>query len=346
MVIKKFSRRDIMKGVAATSMFGNVSLLTGAGLIGGKSAAGQALQTGPGGDGRLMDGWEENPPHTRKVLIAWGDHQGVGHSSTSHAQSVPKRIGYEAGTYDTFILSDSAMIKYTTPPTNPGQRTNQGLLDVAHCIFFNGQRAVNLSDEGKVDLMKWVRSGGGFVASHQALTAFSEEWPEFEEMIGGFFFGHPWSGHDALGHIINEDPEFPATKFMPPQFYFDDEYYGVKNLDRKKTRVVLRMDVSELPARHAFMGKDNDLPIAWAKMHGKGRVFYSQFGHSNGVWDHTDVQRHYFEAIKWAMGLTNTDLTPLPLPKGLKGPSTPPATTPAPNSHPGWGDDPPGGIIL
>jgi hypothetical protein len=45
----------------------------------------------------------------------------------------------------------------------------------------------------------------------------------------------------------------------------------------------------------------------------------------------SDVQQHYFEAIKWAMGLTNAAVA-----RGLKGPATTPATTPATSSHPGW----------
>jgi type 1 glutamine amidotransferase len=49
-------------------------------------------------------------------------------------------------------------------------------------------------------------------------------------------------------------------------------------------------------------------------MSGKGRVFYSTFGHTEEAWDRPDVQKMYFEAIKWAMGLTNADVTPRPLP--------------------------------
>ena len=60
--------------------------------------------------------------------------------------------------------------------------------------------------------------------------------------------------------------------------------------------------------------KDGDLPLAWAKTYGKGRVFYSSLGHDASAWDNRDVAQMYFEAIKWALGLTEGDATPRPLP--------------------------------
>ncbi len=58
--------------------------------------------------------------------------------------------------------------------------------------------------------------------------------------------------------------------------------------------------------------KDGDLPLVWAKTYGKGRIFYSSFGHEAGVWDNRDIAQMYFEAIKWALGLTEGDATPRP----------------------------------
>jgi hypothetical protein len=47
-------------------------------------------------------------------------------------------------------------------------------------------------------------------------------------------------------------------------------------------------------------------------MYGKGRVYYSTLGHREESWDRKDVQTMYFEAIKWALGLTDADITPNP----------------------------------
>jgi type 1 glutamine amidotransferase len=49
-------------------------------------------------------------------------------------------------------------------------------------------------------------------------------------------------------------------------------------------------------------------------MYGKGRVYYSTLGHVEQNWDDPRFQKMYLEAIKWAMGLVNADVTPRPLP--------------------------------
>ena len=49
-------------------------------------------------------------------------------------------------------------------------------------------------------------------------------------------------------------------------------------------------------------------------MYGKGRVYYSTLGHPKENWDNPNLQKMYTEAIEWAMGLVNADVTPRPFP--------------------------------
>jgi hypothetical protein len=96
-----------------------------------------------------------------------------------------------------------------------------------------------------------------------------------------------------------------------------DEIYQMKSFSRDNTRVLLRLD----PARLDLSGPkvhraDHDFAVAWAKMHGKGRVFYSTLGHVEENWDNPAVRTMYIEAIRWALGLVNADVTPRPLPSG------------------------------
>jgi type 1 glutamine amidotransferase len=272
----------------------------------------------PNVPGVTTEGWPETPPHTRKVLIAWGDNRTavLPHGAVSHAMAVIEHLGYESGLWDTYIRSDSDMI-INGPPKIEGQLT----LDDADGIFFIGHRNIGLSDQQRADLMTFVRDRGrGFVAAHGALTAFSGAWPEFTDMLGGYFAGHPWRGDLAMGHIINEAPDFPATKHFPAEFTHDDEYYMVTRFDRSKVRVLLRMDVSKLPPQHSYTATDRDFPVAWAKQYGKGRVFYSSFAHSLEGWDNPNVQRMYLEAIQWSMGMTTGDIVSRPLPTSQQGP--------------------------
>jgi uncharacterized protein len=150
----------------------------------------------------------------------------------------------------------------------------------------------------------------GFVAGHTASTAF-ESWPEFGEMLGARYDGRPWN--TAYGSVINEDPAFPATRHLPLVFNFTEEFYQAQAYSRDKIRVLLRLDLSKMPPTPELHRTDGDFPLAWAKMYGKGRVFYSAFGHAPATWDNPDVYRMYFEAIKWSLGLTDADVTPRPL---------------------------------
>jgi type 1 glutamine amidotransferase len=245
---------------------------------------------------------------TRKVVLAWADtRNGIAqHDSVSHALSVIERIGYESGAYDTYIRTDSAIIS-KHPLMTTGEPASGGpSLDSVDAIFFLGHRDIPIDAQQKADLLSFIRDDGkGFVAAHTATTAFLD-WPEFGEMLGGRYDNHPWGTTTAP--IINADPNFPATKHLPALFTFTDEFYQTKEFSPEKSHVVLRLDTSKLPPNPEFRKKDGDFPLAWAKNYGKGRVFYSALGHDAKTWDNPDVYHMYYEALKWALRLTDADL--------------------------------------
>ncbi len=259
-------------------------------------------------------GWSAARRAPKKIVLAWADtRNGIAqHDFTSHALAIIERLGYESNLWDTYIRTDSNIISYkplmTTGPasqrrTKPGHRRRH---------LFLGHREIQLDDPQRADLLKFVHDDGqGFVAAHTALTALSS-WPEFVEMLGGTFDEHPFGS--VPGTVINEDPNFPATKQFPATFAFTDEFYQVKNFSREKSRVLLRLDLSKLPPNPGVHTTNGDFPLAWAKMYGKGHVFYGSFAHDEKNWDNPDVYHMYYEAIKWALGLTDADVTPRPYP--------------------------------
>jgi uncharacterized protein len=252
-------------------------------------------------------------PRTRKAVLAWADtRNGIAqHDSVSHALAVIERLGYESGAYDTYIRTDSNIISKQPQMTDGKPASGGPSLSNVDAIFFLGHRDVELNDAQKADLLSFVKDEGkGFVAAHTATTAFPD-WPEFGELIGARYDGHPWN--TAYGSVINEDPAFPATRNLPQVFNLTDEFYQAQAYSRDKIRVLLRLDVSKMPPNPEVHRTDGDFPLAWAKMYGKGRVFYSSLGHAATTWDNPDVYRMYFEALKWSLGLTEADATPRPL---------------------------------
>jgi type 1 glutamine amidotransferase len=137
-------------------------------------------------------------------------------------------------------------------------------------------------------------------------------------MIGGWFDQHPWGTFQAP--IVNEDPTFPATAHMPARMVKRDEIYQAKDWSRDKVHVLLRLDESKLDYNNPRVHRqDHDFAVAWSKMYGKGRVFYSTLGHTNESWDDPDITKMYFEAIKWVLGMTDGPTAPhakTPLPAG------------------------------
>lgn len=275
------------------------------------SAQSTSAQQNPAPAGR---GGRAGRPAGRKVVLAWADtRNGIAqHDSVSHALAMIERLGYESGLWDTYIRTDSNIASYHPLMTNGQPASGGPSFSKVDAIFFMGHRDVPIDDRQKADLLKFVHDDGkGFVAAHVALTALAS-WPEFGEMIGGEYADHPYGS--VAGVIVNEDPTFPATRHLPQLFNLTDEFYQVKNFSREKSRVLLRLDTSKLPPNQGLLNKDGDYPLAWAKTYGKGRVFYGSFAHDAKTWDNPDVYHIYFEAIRWALGLTDADVTPRPFP--------------------------------
>jgi type 1 glutamine amidotransferase len=252
----------------------------------------------------------QNAPPARKRVLAWADvRYGYQHDVISHAVATIERLGYESGAYDTFIRTDSQPITKRPIEFKTGTGIATGAQFLARnlndfdVIFFFGAREIELTPNQRADLMSFIKQDGkGFVAAHSGVTAFFS-WPEFGEMLGGRFDEHPWDITEA--RVIVEDPKFPAMTRFPSPLLIKDEHYQLKDFSRSKLRVLARLDPTGLNLKAPLVHRtDGDFPVAWAKTHGKGRVFYSTLGHLPEVWDHPAVQRMYFEAIRWAARLT------------------------------------------
>jgi len=259
---------------------------------GGQPAAGQpAGQQGRGG-GRGAQ------PRVRKALLAWADTRNgqAQHAFTSHALAIVERLGYESGLWDTFIRTDSHIVFNQAQKTDGTPASGGPSLSNVDGIFFLGHRDVPIDEEQKKELLAFVRDDGkGIVAAHTALTAF-ESWPEFGDLLGGRYDGHPW--HE-MGTVINEAKDSPITKHFPPTFAINDEFYQVKNFS-PDARVLLRLDTAKMPP-HAEL-RNKSFPLVWTKNYGKGRVMYSSFGHDAAIFDNRDVAQMFLEGMKWVLG--------------------------------------------
>src|SRR6188474_2340745 len=166
----------------------------------------------------------------RKRVLAWADTRNgqAQHESVGHALALIERLGYESGQWDTFIRTDSNIISKTPKKTDGSAASGGPNLGNVDAIFFMGHRDVPIDAAQREELLTFVREGKGFVGAHVALTAI-ESWPEFLDLIGARFDGHPINGP---GTVINERPDSPISRHFPASFAFTDEFYQPKEHSR------------------------------------------------------------------------------------------------------------------
>jgi uncharacterized protein len=241
--------------------------------------------------------------HLKHVLVI-GATKGFEHDSVSAAMAAIYTMGKESGLWDTMIRTDTELLT-----KKDLERNTKNLNYFDAVVFTSTTGELDLDDSQKQDLLAFVKDDGkGFVGVHAALDT-NYKWPEYGEMIGGYFNEHPWMTFNAP--IINEDPDFPAVRHFPKAFTKFDEIYQPKDWSRDKVHVLLSLDASKLNFDNPRVHRtDHDFAVAWDKMYGKGRVFYSTLGHTEEAWDDPDIRKMYFEAIKWSLGMTEGSTTP------------------------------------
>ena len=276
-------------------------------------APGRGAQAQPqaGRGGTPVPGGRGGPaPVPKKHLLVVGMTRGYHHGSTSNGLATFWMLGNQSAVWDTEIKTDMEWI--TKKPPSSEAHSLEWFDAVA---FVNTTGSWHLDDEQKQALLSFVHDDGkGLVLAHAAIDA-NYHWPEFAEMTGGVFQAHPWGTFDAP--VIVEDPTFPAMRHFPARLFLFDEMYSPKNWSREKVNVLMRLDETQLNYTNPQYGvaatrPDKDQAIAWSKMYGKGRVFYSSLGHTKEAWENPDVQKMYLEAVKWAMKRTEGSTAPHP----------------------------------
>jgi uncharacterized protein len=245
------------------------------------------------------------PP--KKHLLVIGEEKGYRHGAVSHAMATIERLGKQTGLWDTTLRTDTEVL------TKKKLEYNAKNLSDFDAVLFYTAGDLEMDAQQKADFISFVHDDGkGFVGVHSAAITFLD-WPEYGDMIGGYYDEHPWLTFDAP--IIVEDPSFPGMQQWPHSFVLRDEIYQMRNYSRDKVRVLMRLDVRKLDRKNKNVHRtDDDFAVTWAKMYGKGRVYYTTLGHVEENWDRPEFQQMMTEAIKWATGLENADVTSRPLP--------------------------------
>ncbi|MEO6725166.1 MAG: ThuA domain-containing protein [Blastocatellia bacterium] len=213
--------------------------------------------------------------------------KGFRHAVLHQAEEIMEQLGAKNG-WDVDI-TQMAEVKLT-----PQELKN---LDV---IVFYTTGEIPLTDTQKKNLLDWVKSGKFFYGIHSATDTFYK-WPEYGQMIGGYFNQHPWT-QDIEVTIKTEDRTHPVTKHLPEGWTMKEEIYQIKDfIGRDKTHVLVSLDQSKTDmTRKGVVAKD--FPLVWWHDYGKGKVMYNEMGHRPDVWTSDWYQTMTVNAIKWGTG--------------------------------------------
>ncbi|UCD56968.1 MAG: ThuA domain-containing protein, partial [Candidatus Hydrogenedentota bacterium] len=174
-------------------------------------------------------------------------------------------------------------------------------------------------------LLDWVRKGGGMVAYHHAIGG-NTHWPQFHELLGAGYWGHPWN--EEVGVELDEPAHPLLAAFEGKNFRLSEEIFQFREpYSREKLRVLLSLDTTTTNMGVPWIHReDNDFALAWVRPYGKGRVFYCAFGHRSEMWWNPPILRFYLDAIQFAMGDLEAPMAPRPNDRPVKrapGPTPP-----------------------
>src|SRR5882724_3102229 len=134
---------------------------------------------------------------TKRVLYVTAT-AGFRHTDSIDASiGIMQQIAHDSGTLEVVHTEDLSLI-------------NAENLRNFDAIYFFTSGELPLSDQQKSELLDFVRQGKGFGGSHSATDSLYT-WPEYGEMIGAYFDGHPWA-QDAAVDV--EDPESPIVAHL------------------------------------------------------------------------------------------------------------------------------------
>src|SRR5215475_2770237 len=153
-----------------------------------------------------------------------------------------------------------------------------------------------MSVAAKQKFLDAIHDGKGFVGIHAAsdtfhtepdspekgtrYVAYGEKSDPFLRMLGGEFITHGSTPRLQTCKVTINDPKFPGLEGVTSPVEFTEEWYSLKDF-QTDIHVIGTLDTAGMKG-NAYQRKP--YPVTWARMHGKGRVFYNAMGDRPENW--------------------------------------------------------------
>jgi uncharacterized protein len=268
------------------------------------------------------------PQSLRHVLVLCKA-AGFVHSSIPLASKMVEYLGDKTGGWMTTITYDPAAITAENL-----KKYDAIFLDSTTSEFLDDPNDKTATQERRQALLDFVKSGKGLAGIHAATdsyhtspprsaspggatTAPTGTWPEFNEMIGGFFKFH-WS-YPTLIPVKIDDPNSVLTSMFPAKGYdiVDETYtFAQDSFSRKRVHVLTSINYKKMSAEDkakepaGTRRTDGDYALSYIQRVGNGRVFYEAHGHNEAVYFSRPFVEHMLAGVQYALGDLKADDSP------------------------------------
>jgi type 1 glutamine amidotransferase len=267
------------------------------------------------------------PQSLRRILVLCKA-AGFVHSSIPLASKMVEYLGDKTGAWMTTITYDAAAIN-----ADNLKQYDAIFLDSTTGEFLDDPNDKAVSQARRAALLDFVKSGKGLAGIHAASDSYHTSnrpstpggaapalmgtWPEFNELIGGFFKFH-WS-YPTLIPVKIDDPESPLTSMFARNGYdiVDETYtFAQDSFSRKRVHVLTSINYKKMSAEDKAKEPadtkrtDGDYALSYIQRVGNGRMFYEAHGHDEKVYFSRPFVLHMLAGIQYALGDLKADDSP------------------------------------
>ncbi|MEO9298184.1 ThuA domain-containing protein [Devosia alba] len=142
------------------------------------------------------------------------------------------------------------------------------------------------------NLTKAVEGGVGLAGHHGGMSDAFRDAVDYQFMVGGQWVAHPGNIIDYTVDVA--DPLDPIMAGIKSFAYRSEQYY----MHVDPSNQVLA--TTTFSGEHASWIEGVVMPVAWKRMHGKGRVFHSTLGHVAKEFEVREMATMMRRGMNWA----------------------------------------------
>lgn len=229
-------------------------------------------------------------PHKAKILFVTQSKGFVHGSVNRHRETLAPaeialtQLGQQTGLFDVHCTQDCA-----------ADFTKANLKNYDIVAFYTTLDLPIAAADYDYFVREWMQQEGhGFIGFHSATDTFHDFEP-YWDMIGATFNGHPWGSNNKVT-ITVDDTEHPASKPFGKEFQIKDEIYQYRHWQPEKVHVLMSLNMEKCNPKKPYQ-----VPVAWVKHYGKGKVFYTNLGHNEATWRNPTFLKSVEGGIRWVL---------------------------------------------